>query len=131
MSSRRIIHPLAPKNEKKQYTGNKEYRPVCLKCGTEKTITRHHVIPKVHLSHFGIKNLGAPTVSLCQKCHCDIERKILWTEAFTHRGQLGQRIPLNKVDDYWYILAMFIGMQRFSELLREGKVPKHPTNSAI
>lgn len=100
---------------------------ICLKCGTTHQITNHHVIPKVHLIFFKIKRLTAPTVSLCCKCHRDIEKHILFSEALLNRTRIGERLPLPKVDDYWYILSIFIGIQRFSELLKSGKVPRHPT----
>ena len=105
---------------------NKTKTP-CLKCGKEEKITKHHVIPKVHLEHFNIKNIGSPTVTLCSTCHREIEKHILWTEAFVNRSRIGERKPLHKADDYWYILSMFIGFQRFSELLRNDRFRSHPT----
>ncbi len=112
---------------------NKKNKPqiTCLKCGTNKQITKHHVIPKTHVDHYKMKKHDAPTVSLCVKCHRTIEDRILWTEAFVNRGSVGQRLPLHKMEDYWYILSMFIGIQRFSELLKTGKVSKHPTCKII
>lgn len=107
--------------------GKNKPKSSCLKCGATKQITRHHVIPKAHLSHFKMKKPGAPTASLCRECHCDIERHILFTEAFVNRTKVGERKPLPKTDDYWDILALFIGLGRLSELMRIGKVVLHPT----
>lgn len=104
-----------------------KHKPICLKCGAAKQITRHHVIPKTHLPHFNIKRPGAPTVSLCRECHCDIEDRILFTEAFVNKTRVGERKPLDSTEDYWYILALFIGVGRLSELLKSGRVVLHPT----
>ncbi len=120
------VHPLRVKRIQKPKP--EKYRVFCLKCNSFHHMTRHHVIPKVHLNHFSINPKGAPTVSLCQTCHRDLERQILWTEAFVHRGRIGERLPLKGPDDYWYILSMFIGIQRFSELFKSGKIPRHPTS---
>jgi 5-methylcytosine-specific restriction endonuclease McrA len=116
------------RNRKQKY---KKPVPICMKCDTTERMTRHHVIPRTHLIFFDIKPQDAPTVSLCFKCHGKIEEKILWTEAFYNRTRIGDRKPLPKTDDYWFILSLFIGPKRFAELLRAGIVQRHPTQSKI
>ena len=121
-------HQLISKRRKRKNSHHsKKPVPMCLKCGTTEQMTKHHVIPKTHLDFFKLKPHDAPTVSLCAKCHRKIEEKILWTEAFHNRTRIGDRKPLAKVDDYWFILTLFIGPKRFTELLRAGKVQHHPT----
>ncbi len=125
MSDRHTPHPQIPK--RKRRSNHKKNVSMCLKCGTTDQMTKHHAIPKMHLDFFNLKPQNAPTVSLCSKCHRKIEEKILWTEAFYNRTRIGERKPLPKVEDYWYILTLFIGPKRFTELFRAGKVQHHPT----
>ncbi len=91
----------------------------CLKCGTNHNITDHHIVPKVHCKG------SNQTVNLCRTCHNRLEDCILAVEAYTAGLSMGIRYRLPDEKDYFTILASFIGLDRWAELIQEGSLPRH------
>lgn len=91
----------------------------CLKCGTEHNITDHHIVPRVHCKG------SNQTVRLCRSCHDRLEDCIQAVEAYTAGVSIGVRHRLDNEDDYYKILASFIGLDRWAQLIREGSLPRH------
>ena len=71
----------------------------CQKCGAEKKLTRHHVLPKVH---FGRKK-NTDVVLLCPECHIKVENYILAVESFIFGVPFGERVKL-QTQEYEEIL---------------------------
>lgn len=49
----------------------------CVKCGTHKNKTKHHIIPQCYTRHFVEYGFTNNTISLCRKCHNVYEEKAL------------------------------------------------------
>ena len=72
----------------------------CIRCGTTRRLSRHHILPKVFWNGYG------GTVVLCMDCHRGIEAIIHKAETKLS-GSKSVRYKLNE-DDYKGILRRFL-----------------------
>lgn len=99
---------------------------ICVVCGVELDLTKHHIVPSMYRKHLPIKiksRSDHDVVVICVKCHESYETVAMSLKQEIHIEYTGSKIPIFKRDNHSRDIDRAKG---FIEILSiDSKIPEH------